>query len=268
MNEVIQFLIRHSYSVLFIWVLVNTLGLPIPITPSFLVAGAMAGIGKLNYALVLGISITASLISDLFLYQMGRLRGRKVLSLLCRAALDPDSCVGRTKRIFARYGARSFLVIKFIPSMNPVGSSLAGIFRMDLLRFFVFDGLGAFIWIGFFTGLGYQLSRQMEYFATRATRHVPWVGGIIPIIFAAYIFWKYIQRRRFLHGLAVARITPEEVKQRLDAGEDLLILDLRSALEFGVEPHTIPGAVRLPIEQLEENHHKIPRDRDIILVCA
>jgi len=268
MNETIQFLVRHSYSVLFIWVLVNTLGLPIPITPALLTAGAMAGIGKLDFALILSVSIIASLISDLFLYQMGRLRGNKVLSLLCRTSLDPDSCVGRTKGIFARYGARSFLIIKFIPAMNPIGSSLAGIFRMDLLRFFVFDGLGAFLWIGFFTGLGYQFSHQMEDFASGAIRHGPWVGGIIPIIFATYIFWKYIRRKRFLHGLAVARITPEEVKQKLDSGEELLILDVRNALEFDVEPHTIPGAVALPLEQFEKNHHKIPRDRDVILFCT
>lgn len=268
MNEAIQFLIHHSYSVLFIWVFVNTLGIPIPITPSLLVAGAMAGIGKLNFAVVLSISIVASLISDLFLYQMGRFGGSKVLSLLCRTSLDPDSCVGRTKRIFARYGARSFLVIKFIPGMNPFGSSLAGIFKMGLLRFLLFDGLGVFIWIGFFVGLGYQFSHQMEYFATLATRHLPWVGGIIPIIFVTYIFWKYIQRKHFLHQLAITRITPEEVKHRLDAGEDLLILDLRDRFEFDAKPYSIPGTFQLPIEQLEENHHKIPRDRDIVLFCT
>jgi len=228
----------------------------------------MAGIGELNFALVLSASIIGSLLSDLFLYQMGRLLGSKVLSLLCRISLDPDSCVRRAKTIFAHYGARSLLVIKFIPGMNPFGPPLAGIFRMRLLRFVLFDGLGGLLWIVFFAGLGYQFSHQIEYIVARATRHGSWIGGIIPMIFATYIFWKYIQRRRFFHQVAVARISPEEVKHRLDTGEDLLILDLRSALEFDIEPHTIPGSFHLPIEQLEENHHKIPRDRDIILFCT
>jgi rhodanese-related sulfurtransferase len=91
---------------------------------------------------------------------------------------------------------------------------------------------------------------------------------VVPVGLAAYMLWKYIQRKRFLHRLAIARITPEEVKQRLDAGEDLLILDLRDALEFEVEPHTIPGAFHLSIEDLEEQHHKIPRDREIVLFCT
>jgi len=268
MNEVTQFLMRHGYSVLFMWVFVGTLGLPIPVSPILLVAGALAGIGKLNFALVLSVSIIASLLGDLFLYAIGRLRGSKALSLLCRISLDPDSCVGRTKATFARYGARSLLLIKFIPGMNPFGQSLAGIIRMHPFRFFLFDGLGVFLWIGILVGLGYQFSYEIEYFATRATRQGSWIVGIIPMIFAAYILWKYIQRTRFLHQLAVTRITPEAVKQRLDAGEELLILDLRHTFEFDAEPYTIPGAFQLSIEQLEESYHKIPRDRDIVLFCT
>jgi hypothetical protein len=95
-----------------------------------------------------------------------------------------------------------------------------------------------------------------------------WIGAAAPGGLAAYIAWKYIQRQRFLHQLAIARITPEEVKQRLDAGEDLLILDMRDVFELEAEPHTIPGAFHLPIEQLDGNHHKIPRDRDIVLYCT
>jgi rhodanese-related sulfurtransferase len=68
--------------------------------------------------------------------------------------------------------------------------------------------------------------------------------------------------------LNIARITPEEVKQRLDVGEDILILDLRDTLEFEIEPRTIPGAFHLSIEDLEEQHHKIPRDREIVLFCT
>jgi predicted sulfurtransferase len=94
-----------------------------------------------------------------------------------------------------------------------------------------------------------------------------WIGLIVPgllPIFSGNIF----SASGFLHRLAIARITPEEVKQRLDAGEDLLILDLRDALEFEIEPRTIPGAFQLSIEELEEQHHKIPRNREIVLFCT
>ena len=268
MNEVVHFLIEHGYIVLFLWVLFEQLGIPVPVVPILLAAGALAGVGKLNLAFVFSLAFLAALLSDQVWYQIGLRRGNKVLSLLCRISLDPDSCVRRTKGIFARHGARSLLVAKFIPGMATFGPPLAGILRMRLLRFLFFDGLGAFIWVGVFTLLGYQFGHEIEEHAVNTSGIGSLVGLVAPAGLAAYIFWKYIQRKRFLHGLAVARITPEEVKQRLDAGEDLLILDLRDALEFEVEPRTIPGAFHLSIEELEEKHHKIPRDREIVLFCT
>jgi membrane protein DedA with SNARE-associated domain len=268
MNETIQFLIRHGYTLLFFWILFEQLGLPIPAAPLLIAAGVLAGIGQLNFALVFGVSVVASLLSDHFWYQIGRYRGSKVLSLLCRISLDPDSCVRKTKEIFARHGARSLLVAKFIPGMTAVAPPLAGIFHMRPLRFLLFNGLGAFFWVGVFTGVGYLFSHQIEHLAADTSGMGPWIGLVVPGCLAAYIAWKYIQRQRFLHQLAIARITPEEVKQKLDAGEALLILDMRDALEFEIEPYTLPGAFQLPIEQLDEKHHEIPRDRDIILYCT
>ena len=156
----------------------------------------------------------------------------------------------------------------FIPGMTAVAPPLAGIFRMPWLRFLIFDGLGAFFWVGIFISVGYLFSYEIEQVAADTGGMGPWIGLIVPGCLAAYIAWKYIQRQRFLHRLAIARITPEEVKQKLDAGEDLLILDMRDPLEFETEPYMLPGAFQLPIEQLDEKHHKIPLDRDIVLYCT
>jgi len=139
---------------------------------------------------------------------------------------------------------------------------------MRLLRFLFFDGIGVFIWVGLFTLLGYQFGKEIEDLVVNTGGIGSWLGLFLPTGLATYIVWKYIQRKRFLHRLAIARITPEEVKQRLDAGEDLLVLDLRSSFEFETEPYTIPGAFHIAFEELEENHHKVPRDREIILFCT
>jgi membrane protein DedA with SNARE-associated domain len=268
MNEVVRFLIDQGYIVLFLWVLFEQLGLPVPVAPVLLAAGALAGIGKLNFALVFGSASLAALLSDQFWYQVGLRRGGKVLTFLCRISLDPDSCVHRTRSIFARYGARSLLVAKFIPGLNTIGPPMAGIFHMRLLRFLFFDGLGVFIWVGVFTLMGYQFGHEIEEHVTNTHGMGAWMSLVVPVLLAAYILWKYIQRRRFLHQLNVARITPEEVKKKLDAGEDILIVDLRDALEFEIDPHTIPGALHLSVEELDAQHHQIPRDREIALFCT
>ena len=268
MKEVIGFLIEQGYIFLFLWVLFEKLGFPIPVVPILLAAGALAGIGKLSLAPVFVLALIACLLSDQFWYQIGLRHGSRVLSFLCRISLDPDSCVRRIRRIFSRYGARSLLVAKFIPGMATLTPPLAGILRMRLFNFLILDGLGAFIWAGVFILLGYQFGKELEDFVNTSGGVGPLVGLIVPAGLAAYIAWKYIRRNRFLRQLRISRITPEEVKQRLDAGEDLLILDLRDAFELEVEPHTIPGAFHLSFEELEEQHQKIPRDREIVLFCT
>jgi len=268
MNEVVQFLIEQGYIVLFVWVLFGQLGLPIPIVPILLAAGALAGIGKLNMTLVFAIAFLAALLSDQFWYQVGLHRGSKVLPFLCRISLDPESCVRRTKGIFTRYGPRSLLFTKFIPGMATVAPPLAGIFHLRPLRFLLFDGLGTLMWVGVLILLGYKFGDEIKDLTIQTSGLGPWIGLVVPVGLATYIVWKYIQRKMFLHRLAIARITPEEVKQRLDAGEDLLILDLRSSLEFEAEPHSIPGAFHTSFEELDEFHHQVPRDREVILFCT
>ena len=84
----------------------------------------------------------------------------------------------------------------------------------------------------------------------------------------AYIGWKYARRRRFLIKLNVERITPEELEGKLDRGEDVVIVDMRHSVEFEAEPQTIPGALRMSTEELEQRHQEIPRDRDVVLYCT
>jgi rhodanese-related sulfurtransferase len=68
--------------------------------------------------------------------------------------------------------------------------------------------------------------------------------------------------------LRIARITPDDLRKKIEAGEDVVVVDLRGSLDFAAAPHTIPGAIRLAAEQLDADHHQIPRDREIVLFCT
>jgi membrane protein DedA with SNARE-associated domain len=269
MHEATQFLIRHGYLVLFLWILSERLGLPLPVVPILLAAGALAGIGTMNGVLAFALALLAVLLGDQVWYQLGLRRGGGVLPFLCRLSLNPDSCVRRSQGIFARYGPRSLLFSKFVPGTATLATVLAGIFRMRLPRFLVFEGLGAVLWIGVYIWLGFQFGHEIERHASflTAIRISPWEWLVVPAL-GGYILWRYLRRRRLLRELAIARITPEELKERLDLGEKVFIVDVRAAGEFEIEPRTIPGALRLSLEELEENHHRIPRDREVVLFCT
>jgi membrane protein DedA with SNARE-associated domain len=244
------------------------MGLPLPATPLLLAAGALAGAGQLSVALAIAVPVLASVLADGTWYQIGRLRGGRVLNTLCRISLEPDSCVRRTENAFVRQGARSLLIAKFVPGLNTMAPPLAGIIGMSWWRFLVYDALGALVYVGTFIVLGFMFSDQLEQVADRVSGFGASIMAIVVAGLLFYIGWKYIQRRRFIRSLRIARITPEELKQRLDAGEDIVVVDLRHSLELEGDPPTIPGAIRLSAEKLDESPDKIPRDREIVLFCT
>jgi len=265
LEQTADFLIRHGYAVLFGWVLIEQMGLPIPAAPLLIAAGALARAGKMNLMFAVALAFVAVILADLFWYALGRYRGARILKLLCRISLEPDSCVRRTENLFVRRGALSLLIAKFVPGLNTAAPSLAGIFRMPVRRFMVFDSLGGLFWVVTVTSLGLILSDQLEQIALR------WGGWLVAVLagtLAAYVLWKFIQRRRFIRRLRIARITPKELMDKLTAGEIISIVDLRQPMDIEAFPQTIPGALRIAMEEIEDRHGEIPRDRDVVLYCS
>jgi membrane protein DedA with SNARE-associated domain len=268
MNSTLEFLVRHGYVVLLGWVFVEQIGLPIPSVPLLLAAGALAGTGRMNIAAALSVSMFAAVCADSLWYQLGRIKGIKILQLLCKISLEPDSCVRRTEGIFSRQGARSLIFAKFLPGLGTVAPPLAGVFHMRLTRFLMFDLLGTFLWAGTFLGAGYVFSGQIEYIAERLKSLGGDMGMVVVGAFALYIAYKFTARQRFLRQLRIARITVDELKGKMDGGEDMVIVDLRHSMDFEADPQTIPGAFRMDAGELQEKNDRLPRDRDVILYCT
>lgn len=268
MTELVQFLLRHGYVVLFGAVFMEQVGIPIPAAPVMLAAGALAAHGNLSLASVVLLSVLASLLGDLAWFQLGRRRGNKVLNLICRLSLEPDTCVRRTEDVFSRHGGRALVVAKFIPGLNTAAPPMAGHLGMGWFRFLMYDLAGAVLWVAAFTGIGTLFSEQIEDVALLLA-HLGH-GAIVLAVgsLAAYLAWKYAQRRRFLRKLRIARISPDELMQKMAAGEEVTIVDLRHAIELENTEVRLPGALHMVPEDIRHRHHEIPRDRDIVLYCT
>jgi membrane protein DedA with SNARE-associated domain len=268
MHATIEFLARHGYLVLISWVFAEQLGLPIPSIPILLAAGALAGAERLSLSLALLCCVLAAMPADWFWFQLGRRKGIQVLRLVCRISLEPDSCVRSTQGLFSRQGVRTLLYAKFLPGLNTVAPPLAGVVGMRPWRFLLFDTLGTLVWAGTFLGLGYAFTGQIEQVAARLESMHGWglavaVGGL-----ACYLAYKFVARQLFLRELRIARIGVDELKARIDAGEGLVIVDLRHALDVAADPETIPGAFRMAAEELQQKYESLPRDREVILFCT
>ena len=268
MTETLGFLVRHGPSVLFAAVFVEQMGVPLPAAPWLLAAGALAATDNINWFAALASATFGSLLADLIWFYLGRYGGRRVLDLLCRISLEPDSCVRRTQDVFTRYGMRGVVAAKFIPGLSTLAPPLAGSSGVSAPRFFLFDGLGSFLYPASFMLLGALFSRQLEEVIAALASLGSGALGVVVALAALYIGYKYYQRQRLLKELRMARITVDELHQKLETGENPIILDLRSHAELERDPSLIRGARHMTMEEVKLWQHEIPRDRDIILYCS
>jgi membrane protein DedA with SNARE-associated domain len=264
----VKFLASQGPMVLFLIVLAEQLGLPLPAVPVLLAMGALAGTGRFSFSSVLAIAVGACILADFAWYRLGRWRGAKVLNWLCRISLEPDSCVRTAENRLAFRGAQALLVAKFLPGFSTAAPPVAGLIGMRVSHFLLWDTLGAALWSGGYIGLGWLFSDRLE----QVMRAVTDVGGrafvLAAALLAAYLAWKVIQRKRFLRQIALDRITPEELNSRLAKGEDIVVIDLRHSAEFEADHSSLPRALRIAPDAIDADFSEIPMGREVVLFCT
>ena len=263
----LQFLEHYGVVILPLLTVAEQMGVPLPAVPALLAVGALGAHGRISIPLVLGAICVAALAIDFAWYELGRRRGAGMLARLCKLSLEPDSCLRRAERIFARHGARSMLVAKFVPGLTTVMPPLAGVFAVPRVRFALYDLAGVLLWAGTWLALGYFFSDAIVLIAARASA----LGRmllIIMIAFAVYILVKYGRRYLSLRKLRAARISPEALKRRVDGGEDVTIIDLRTPLEVRATPYAIPGSRWLAADTIDKHEAEYLRSRDVVVYCA
>lgn len=264
----LELMAKYGYLGLFLSVLGNQLGLPLPSMLLIMAAGALVGIGELSLPFTLFLVVTASLIADFVWFEIGRRRGISVLGVLCRYSLESDSCVRDTQNRFVKRGAKTLLFAKFFPGLGEISPPIAGIIRMNLSTFLIYDLLGSLIWALTFLGIGYFFSDRLEQIAAHIEGFGSWALTFIVAGILVYFAVKYYIRRRFLKRILTARITSQELKEMIENGESPMIVDLRHELDFDLDPRMLPGTIRLSMDEIDERHKELPRDREIILYCT
>ena len=261
----IEVLERYGAALIFAVLFLDQAGVPIPATPLVLALGALARRGTIDPVTSLFAAMAGSLCASLLWFHLGRRFGARVLATACRISLEPDTCVSRTKDLFARHGAPSLILAKFLPALDILSAPLAGALGIRTAPFVLWSSAGALLWLLVFGGLGYLFGTHIGEFLGELGGSL---GLVVVGLLAAYAGWKGLGRRRALRMLNAARITPEELHRMMVAGEGPAILDVRGELSLRLLPFTIPGAILLDPEELDRRQHEIPRDGDVIVCCT
>jgi len=262
-----QTLIEHGYITIFIASLVERLGIPVFTTPVVVGAGLLAASGKMSLALVIAITVVATLIGDWVWFELGRRRGKTVVGLLCRISLSRDSCVERTKKFSKKHSDLSLLYTKFVPGVSHISPPLAGMSGTSLARFTAFNFAGTLLWASALAISGWASMRPLE-----SARITSYVLGTLPVLIFLFIIgsliWKYVQKQRFIRSLRMERLSAQQLAERLEAEDKPLVIDLRHPLDVLHDPRGIPGAINVLPEDIEAKAKELPLEREFIIVCT
>ena len=261
-------LLVYGYLLLFAWVLVEQLGIPLPATPVLLAAGALSAEGQISFPLALLAGLLATLTADSAWFLIGRRYGHHVLRLLCKLSMEPTICVRKTTDSFGRRRRVTLMIAKFVPGLATLAPPVAGQNGMAYLPFLFYDAIGASLWLTAILALGRFFGDLLK----RNPRLLDWAGqfsgALLVLGIAGFFVMRLVRGRMELKKLAAARLDPEELKKQLDSGESVYIVDLRHPLELLADPFTLPGAHHFSPDALTERHHEISRDTDVVLYCT
>lgn len=261
-------LARHGVAIVFANVLLAQAGVPVPAIPMLAVAGALAHEGRLSLAWVMAAAVAASLLGDLPWYAAGRFAGYRMLNVLCRMAIEPDSCVKQTENIFERWGAPSLLVAKFIPGFATVAPPIAGALRLKLAPFVFYSAAGAGLWAGVAVAVGMVFHAQVDWLLERLADMGSGAALVLGAVIGFYIAIKWFERYLFIRSMRMVRVTVDDLDAMLRGEVKPVILDVRSAAARKLDPRRIPGAIAVDIVAPERHLGMVPPDREVVVYCT
>ena len=258
---------QSVYWVLWLNTLLHELGVPVPMMPTALVAGARAVTGTLSPLLLIVMIVAGMVIGNAAWFAAGRRYGSAVLKLLCRVSISPDTCVARTEGTFGRWGWSALVIGRFLPGVTLVAPPLAGALGMKWSTFLALTVAGSALFGLVVVGAGMLLYEQIDFVLQQLVIFGWEAVGILTVLLALYIGWRW-WRRRIALAIGVPRIDVQELRALIDAGEPIELIDVRGRNANQLDQRQIPGAVVMHLDEIEAGRFVAARDRQIIVYCS
>lgn len=258
---------QSVYWILWLNTLLHELGVPVPMTPTALVAGARAVTAGVNPILLIASIVVAMTLGNAAWFAAGRRYGSAVLKLLCRVSLSPDTCVARTEGTFGRWGWSALVIGRFLPGVTLVAPPLAGALGMSWSKFLLLTVAGSTLFGVVVIGAGMLLYEQIEAVLRQSSMFGWEAAGILTVLLALYIAWRW-WRRRVALAVGIPRIDVAELRALIAAGEPIELIDVRGRDANKLDPRRIPGASIMHLDEIEAGQFAGSRDRQIIVYCS
>ena len=267
MSSLVSLVVAHGTLLVFAATLAARIGAPVPAAPFLVVAGGLAAGGQISWVAALVAAIAANLIGDGLWFWAGRKHGYRVLRLLCRISISPDSCVRQSEAFILRWGGSSLIAAKFVPGVSVVAPPMAGALGMSLAAFVGFETFAAAIWAAIFLGLVWVFADQIQRVMDLLSALGVAAAIVLAVVVAAYLALRYWRRRMFQGGASIPRIAVDELRALIEEGRAPVIVDVRSEALRGIDERRIPGAIGIELHEIERLADVHPPDVEMVLYC-
>jgi membrane protein DedA with SNARE-associated domain len=270
MSDLLRAVSQHGYSLLFLIVFAEAVGLPAPAAIALVAAGSAAAAHVMSAPAAFLTAIAATLLGDTFLFFLGRKTGWAFLGFICGISLNPETCILRSAESFYKHGRITLLFIKFIPGVNTMAAPLAGSMKMKTSQFLQLDFIGGCLYILAYGGAGYifrDFVARITHGLQTGSRTIAIVVIVGLVAFAAYRIVQYFRFR--IHGM-VPKVGVEEIALRLasEGDKEIILADVRSHGYYDPGTQRIAGSIRIEPSQLANELKALPHDKDIYLYCT
>jgi membrane protein DedA with SNARE-associated domain len=185
---------EQGHRLVFLNVLLQQIGVPVPAEPTLVVAGGLAARGRLSLVGIAAAALVATLLADLTWFIVGKRYGTRSLRFVLRLSSTPEKYLGSTERLRAQWGPAAFALAKFIPGLPMAGPILAGGLGTTLPVFLAYDLLAVSVWAGAFTVTGMIFQRDVDRVLRTLDRFGGWgwlvaAAGAV-FVGAGFIGWR------------------------------------------------------------------------------
>lgn len=259
MDLLLHIIATYGLLAVFVSVFLDQGGLPLPAYPVLITTSAVTWERGESVLPIVLVATLAAVAADWLWFVGGRRLGARLVRLMCRLSLSPDSCIASTRRTYSRWGAASLIVAKFVPGLAAVATTMAGETRTRTGSFLLFDGLGATLWAGVAVILGVAFSDAVESVLDDLDRLGHFALPVLLAALIAFVAWKWLRRRYFVRQLRMSRISTSELHEMLQGDTQPLIIDVRYRSETG----WVPGAIFISLSEQFE----LPPHDQVIVYC-
>jgi membrane protein DedA with SNARE-associated domain/rhodanese-related sulfurtransferase len=265
LKDIETLLLEYGPLLVFLNVLLEQAGLPIPAYPLLIVAGALVVHGDLPWTVTLAAAVLACLLADAAWYAGGKRFGSGLLNTVCRVSISRDSCIRQTQSLYWRTGPRILLVAKFLPGASALSTVMSGFAGLPFRTFLGYDAAGSLIWAGSALLIGIAFNDMVGQVLDVLGDYGGYGLMAIAVVLVSYLGYRWVRRKRTVRRFAhVRRVSLDELDEMQAQGCVPVLLDVRASSE---DP--LPGAISFdPRGPIGQEPHLWPLDAHIVVYCA